>query len=866
MRPRRPGTFIVQIIVSLTREKSPAGNALLIHRIVKRWSPGSPMKSVIVIVMMSVLCVAPLAHAQAVSTGSVQKPTAMGVDVPLNFRVVELSVEGVTEAAMKAFVAKASGLRLGQQVLVPGDPAFGDAVKALYRLKLFSDVKIAEKEREGRQIRLVIQVKEEPRLSAFTYQGVSEKDQREIERRIPLFPGSRVRHDDEAHTRKIVQKYYETEGYPLADVTVKRNKMGPETVSLAIAVKRGPKVKVRAINISGNKRYSEGRLRGQMKETHTGSWWRFWRKAKFNPNTFPEDLARIIGFYNEEGYFDARIVHDTTYVEINGKKPERVIDITVFEGPRYHIRRVEWEGNTLYDDKALTRGLGLKPGDWYNGKKIETRLFASPDGADIAGLYMNRGYLRFKVTPSVRIVPGDSMDLHFDVVEGEVYTFGDVGISGNWNVKEHVIRRSLATVPGEPFSRAAVQQSVMRLMRLGYFDAASLANGPDIRIDEENRKVNLNYHVEESHRNPLSLGGNYTGALVFQIGLNLNNFSLRNLFKPSAWHPLPSGDGQHLSLRVQATGRNFQQYSLDFTEPWFRHKPNPLGFSGSFAHIADGFQSDINTRGSLDTWSLRTFHNHQLSRSLSYSTAVRYRYYSNQNWTRTLPLGRSHELVFSVGLVRNTLDNPTFPRRGTMAQFSVDLAPHISRVQYHKWRFRGAVNQPLTRNEKLSIGVTADLGFIGSLTGKEVEFQRFMVGGSPFDSQGFDTFYGQDIVYLRGYPSRTIGPRDMQGEAAGGRVMNKYTAELSMMMVQNQVVTMMPYVFFDAANAWSGLDEYRPKDLFRSTGFGLRMTLPMLGIVDFNYGYNLDRYQPLGSHDGQRGWTFQFTIGRTFGF
>ncbi len=790
----------------------------------------------------------------------------MGVDVPLAFRVVEVAVEGVKDEAMKAFVAKASGLRLGQEVYIPGDPAFGEAVKALYRLNLFSDVKIVEKEREGRRIRLLIRVKEEPRLAGFTYDGVSEKDRRELERVIPLFPGSRVRHGDLDIAKQAIRRFYQGKEYPLAKVSVETRSAGENAVSLAISVDRGPRVKVRTIKFEGNEHVDAGQLRSQMRETRTGSWWRFWKKAKFDPDAFPDDLNRIIAYYNEKGYFGARIVRDTTYIEVRDNKPERVIEITVHEGPRYRIRHIEWKGNSVFDGATLTRALGLSPGDWYNGRQIETRLFASPDGADIAGLYMNRGYLRFNVTPSARVVPGDSLDLHFDIVEGSVYSFGTVEITGNWDVKEHVIRRALTTVPGEPFSRAAVQESVTRLMQLGYFDPASLATGPDVRIDEDRRRVDLTYHVEESHRNPLSLGGNYTGALVFQIGLNLDNFSLRNAFKRSGWRPIPSGDGQRLALRVQASGRNFQQYSVDFTEPWFLHKPNPLGFSASFAHIADGFQSDINSAGSLSTWSLRTFHDHQIGRSVSYSAGVRYRYYNNQNWTRTLPLGRSHELVFSAGLLRNTQDHPIFPRRGMMAQLSVDVAPHLSRVQYHKWRFRGSFNQPLSRNQKVSLGLSADIGLIGSLTGKQVEFQRFMVGGSPFDSQGFDAFYGQEIVYLRGYPSRAIGPRDADGEAAGGRVMNKFTSELSVMMVQNPVMTIMPYVFFDAANAWSGLSDYNPRDLFTSTGLGFRMTLPMLGVVDINYGHNLDRYQPLGRHDGSRGWTFQFSLGRTFSF
>ncbi|WP_456424623.1 outer membrane protein assembly factor BamA [Rhodocaloribacter sp.] len=790
-------------------------------------------------------------------------PRFTATERPRTFTIVDITVEGVEDGPIRDFVKKVSGLRVGQEVEMPHDAALAEAVRALYRVGLFSDVKILEAAREGRDLRLILRVTEAPRLAGYTFEGLKEKDARALEREIMLFPGSIVRPGDVERAEQVVRQMLRAGGYPLAEVNTRQTEAEGGGVTLVFVVKRGPRVEVAGIEIKGNEALSDDALRKRM-ATKTRRWWRFWRKATFDPATYRSDLDRIVAYYNEQGYYDARIVRDTSFVRTDEGDPEMVIEVEVEEGPRYHVRRVEWAGNTVLTDAELTEALGLRPGDPYNGRKLEENLYFNEAGTDVASRYMNRGHLRFNVTPDVRVVEGDSLDLHFDLFEGEVYTFGVIAIAGNRGVNEHVVRRELATLPGRPFSRAAIQESLVRLMRTGYFSPEALGAGPEIRVDDEHKTVDVIYRVEEVHKNPVSFGGSYSGGLLLQVGLNMNNFSLRNLFRPSKWNPLPTGDGQRFSLGVQTGGADFQVYSLDFTEPWFRGKPNPLGFSTSFAHIADGFRSDEDLGGSLDSWSFRTFHDHRLSRRFSMSTGLRLRSYDNRGWTTLLPEGRSLELVFAQSFTRSTLDHPLFPRRGTMAQLSVEVAPPLSNVQYHKWRLRGKWQVPLTKT--IGIGLSADWGYTGSLTGEDVGFQRFLVGGSPIDAQGFEPFFGQDIVYMRGYPSRVIGPRDADGSAAGGRLLNKYSLELGWMAVQKPQLTVMPYLFFDAANTWRGFDDYRPTDLFSAAGIGMRVSLPILGLVEFSYGYNLDTYAPLNGHDGSRGWRFQISLGRTFNF
>ncbi|MFB3132637.1 MAG: outer membrane protein assembly factor, partial [Rhodothermales bacterium] len=447
--------------------------------------------------------------------------------------------------------------------------------------------------------------------------------------------------------------------------------------------------------------------------------------------------------------------------------------------------------------------------------------------------------------------------------------FGEIHVAGNVETKEHVIRRELYTTPGQTFSRKAIQESVRRLIHLNYFELASLARGPEIRIDDQKKQVDLTYRVAETNKNPFSVAGTFGNTgLIMQFGLTYNNFSLKNLLDLSTWRPLPKGDGQQISLGVQTSGREYQRYSFSFTEPWFRGKPTPIGFSLSHTRLnGDEVFSTSANDGTLINSSARVFYDQRLKwpdDKFSLSSSVRYQYFDNDAWSDALPLGVSQEFVFRQALSRNSLDHPVFPTRGSWAQLSVEVAPPIAGfTQYHKWRLQTNWNTPLAK--KLTFGVSTDFGYVGSLTGEAVEFERFIVGGSPFETQGINGFLGRDVVYLRGYPIEAIGPR-RDGTAIGGRLLNKYSAELRWHAVQTPQLTAVPYLFFDAANTWNDTGSYNPADLFRSAGFGTRFMLPVLGLLELAYGYNFDTFSPIGSHDGSRGWRLQFSLGRTFNF
>ncbi|HYE95640.1 MAG TPA: BamA/TamA family outer membrane protein, partial [Rubricoccaceae bacterium] len=407
----------------------------------------------------------------------------------------------------------------------------------------------------------------------------------------------------------------------------------------------------------------------------------------------------------------------------------------------------------------------------------------------------------------------------------------------------------------------AIERSVRELLALNYFDQASLARGPASRIDEETKTVDLTYDLEEASSDQLELSGGWGGALGLQLqaGVTFSNFSLQNLFNRSAWRPLPTGDGQRLSLSVVTAGTRYQNVSVSFTEPWFRGRQTPAGFSVGYSN----FQSGESRAGSAYG---RLFYRQRLRWPDDYfqlGTDVGYRLYDLSGETIAerygLPEGESQELTFTETLSRNSLDSPIFPSNGSSLALTVTVAPPIGDfIQYHKWELTNAWYAPVTG--RLTFNVATRFGYIGSLTGDDVQFQRYLVGGTPLDVQGSFRGVGTDLVFMRGYPTEAISPRQ-DGRAVGGRILNKYATELQLLAVQSAQLSFAPYLFFDAANTWSGFADYNPAQLYRSAGVGARIFLPILGLLDLNYGYQLD---PFVGRDGAvvpPQWRFQFSLG-----
>ncbi|TDI70522.1 MAG: outer membrane protein assembly factor BamA [Bacteroidetes bacterium] len=784
-----------------------------------------------------------------------------------NLEILGLSVEGVTDEYTRSFVLQSSRLVVGQRVTIPGDPAFGDAIRAIYRLGTYADVQIVEERRVGQGVFLLIRVKKTPSLREYSFTGIGKGAQKDLRKEIPLYTRAAVRQNSIARATQIIKEYYAEKGRPLAKVDVTRTDHEDNTSSLDFAIDRGPKVKVGRVIIGGNESLTDKRVRRFMK-TRKPVWWKFWHRGIYKEDVFDEDLDRIIEKYSERGYYDARIVRDSVFLDQeSGKKPKMIIELDVKEGPQYFVRNIEWDGNTIYSDETLTNQLGFVSGDRFNTKRLDEKLYGVGKDNDVSSLYMNSGYMRFNVNPRISVVGTDSLDLTFDIFEGDIFRYGDVSIAGNRKTREHVIRRELITIPGNRFSRNQIQESIRRLMQMNYFTQESLAAGPSVELRPEKKQVDLKYNLEEQGSDQLELSGTWGRfGIILQLRFGFNNFSAQNIFKKGAWRPLPSGDGQKLSLSVQTNGRRYQQYSISFTEPWFRGRPTPLGISLSYSKISLSSFRTTST-GNLLTFSVRTFYEQRLQwpdQYFSTSSTIGYQYFDNNDYISTLPLGISSEITFKQSLMRNSVDNPIFPTSGSKFLLSLEIAPPFANlIQYHKWRLNTSWNIPLLR--RVSIGVGVDAGYIGTLTGEEVQFERFVLGGSPFETQGFFNFFGKDIVYMRAYPLGALGPR-IDDDPFGGRILNKFTSELRWNAVQGQQLQAAPYLFIDAGNSWDNFQSYNPSEIFRSAGFGARIALPILGMVELTYGYNFDSFEPINSsHNGTQKWTFQFSLGQGFG-
>lgn len=819
-----------------------------------------------------------------VGTQTVAQPTSTSgtATSPRPTYVIEdIRVEGVDDQQTRQFVEQSSGLARGQEIVLPSGDAIAQAIRSIYDLRLFSDVSIHRTVQSGNKVTLTIKVTPEPTLATYKLRGIDGGDREDLKKKMPLLKGSPVRPSDVERSKQVIKNFYKEEGYLRTEVDVERTATD-NRVSLTFNVDRKEEIEVHRIRFSGNETFDDGDLRGTMEETTENRWWRIWSGEEFKRDLYEEDLERVIDYYREHGYYDAQIVQDSVYYMGDDGLG---IDVEVREGRRYYVSDVSWEGNTVYPDRVLSQQLGLSEGDAYNGKALDENLYGGGRESGVLGLYMDRGYMRADVQPTVRVVGEDSLDITMDVREGEVYTFGDIDISGNTKTKDYVVRRELYTVPGNRFSRSSIQESIRRLNQLDYFSQESLSGGPDISVDEEKKEAELTYSVEETGSDQLQLSGTFGQfGLVLQLGFQFNNFSAQNLLDGSAWRPLPSGDGQKLGLNIRTNGTFFQNYSLSFTEPWFGGNPTPVGGSVSYSKytrsVFGGRRSGSVQDGKFENASANLFVRQRLDwpdDKFMVGTRVGYQFYNNRGRDpetgqrsplfSTVPFGASNSVTFRQSLSRNSVDNPTFPRSGANVSLSLEVAPPFGDlVQYHKWRFEASWHIPI--GEQFSFGASTDFGYIGSITGEPVEFETFEVGGTPFDFQG-GTF-GTEPVYMRGYPRGVIGPlapvRGGGVQPEGGQVMNKYTSEFRWKAVQSQQLQARPYLFMDAANAWSSLNAYSPTELFRSAGVGVKLFLPIVGMIEFNYGYNFDEFVPIErGNDGQPGWTFQFSLGQGFG-
>ena len=858
---------------------------------------------------------------------------------PRKYKISAIKVTGNSFFDENLLISIAN-VNVGDEIVIPGGDLFSKAITKLWAQNYFSDVEIFITKLEDKNIEIEILVTERARLSNFLFKGVSKSDAEDLTGKTGLVRNRVITENMKISAVEAIKKFYAEKGFQSAQVKIleKLDSTYENTLLLDFVIDKGPKVRINNINFGGNT-VEAGLLKKKLKETHEKSrltlfpvfdepkivktqrysFEQYMKEkgfltftktkkvldpyarikfsgAKFDTKKYEEDKDNILDYYNSLGYRDATIVNDTVYYNGNGHIN---IDIKVSEGRRYYFGNITWRGNTKYSDSILTAILGIRKGDIYNLETLNKKLgkSAAAEGGDISGIYQDDGYLFFNTDPVETAVYNDTIDYEIRIIEGPQATIKNIRIFGNDRTKEHVIRRELRTIPGEKFSRADLMRSQREIAQLNYFNQEKI--GIDPRPNPDDGTVDINYTVEEKSSDQLELSAGWGGfiGLTGTLGISFNNFSVRNIWKKQAWDPLPMGEGQKLSLRVQSNGKAFRSYNFSFTEPWFGGKKrNALTvsvFNTKFGQTMDPITGMFDPNAADSRYISTTGATVSLAKQLkwpddffSLSVGLNYTRYKLSDYAidpRNLPgfdNGIVNNVNIKVALQRSSIDQPLYPKSGSTFLFSVQATPPYSLfnkniqtsanpykwIEYHKWRMNGEWFVPLgkphgeDRNKQFVIRAAAKFGFLGRFN-KDIgmsPFERFQVGDAGLSNQF--ALLGFDIIAHRGYPVyENSNPRinpDQQRASQYFTIFNKYSVELRYPLSLNPSSTIYALGFYEAANGWYTIKDYNPFKLRRSVGLGMRFFLPMFGLLGFDYGIGLDRFTPNGAMKDAARFTF----------
>ena len=800
------------------------------------------------------------------------------------------------------------GLQKGQTITVPGEDVTG-IVKRLVAQRYFEDVAVVvdSLNASADTAWFKVVVRERPRVSRWTYSGVKSGEKKDLQERLNLRPGREYSEYVKNTSIDIIKRYYKEKGYLKVEVDVEavRDTMIRSAMRVNFNVDRGPKIRIKDINFIGNQHVSERKLAKNMKETHANKWYNLFKSKKFKEKEYENDRKTVLDAFNEAGYRDARLVRDSVYYMKDGK--HLAIDMVFDEGEKYYFRNITWTGNSVYPTEALNNILQIKKGDVYDMVTLNKRLKGGgkENEYDVSKLYRDNGFLFFQVTPVEVNIQKDSVDLEVRIAEGKPATINDVVINGNDLTNERVVRRQVMTRPGYLFSQSDFERSIREIASMGQFDPEAIMKdgGYSILPNQLNNTVDIVYNVKEKPSSQLELSGGWGGnTFVLTAGISFNNFSTRRILEKGAWRPVPLGDAQNLAFRFQTNGKYYTNISASFTEPWlFGKKPTSLSVSGYYSKMTDsylaigilstdkmfevfGFNAGLGTRLK---WPDNYF---VLSGSASWQT------YKLTNWTNSYFAfndGISHNLSFSINLSRNSSDQQIYPRTGSEFSATLQFTPPYSLlrrytydengdkvkvnswkdvnyddwtaaqrykwIEYHKWKFNGTVYTKLVGD--LVLMTRAQFGYLGYYNRNwgYSPFENFQVGGDGMS--GYMT-YGAEIVSLRGYTDYSLTPRKVtpysqNGISYAGNLYDKFTVELRYPVILQPQSTIYALVFLEGGNCWSDIREFNPFHIKRSAGVGVRVFLPMIGLLGVDWGYGFD--------DATNGKSqFHFVLGQQF--
>lgn len=776
-----------------------------------------------------------------------------------------------------------TGLEIGKTISVPGQD-IADAIKKLWEQGLFSDVKISVTNTIGNKIFLDIYLEERPRLSKFSFKGVKKGEADDIREQIKLTKGSQVTENMKLTSERYIKDFFIDKGYFDTEVKIieEQDSSLANSVSLVFDIKKNQRIKINDIIFEGNNSIKDAKLRRKMKETKRKTWYNIFKASKFIPKNYAEDKKKIIEKYNEEGYRDALITYDSI-----SPYNEKTINlyIGIEEGHKFYFRNISWLGNTMYSSEQLSHVLGIKKGDVYNSKVLDEKLLYDPAG--VMALYQDNGYLFSNVQPIEVLVENDSIDLEMRIYEGKQATINRVTLVGNTRTNDHVIMREVRTRPGSLYNRSEVQRTIRELAQLGYFDPEKL--NVDFNPDPVSGTVDLEYTVEEKPSDQIQVSGGYgSGMFVGTLGVTFNNFSLRNIFNFKSYRPLPTGDGQRLSIQASASGLWYQNYSFSFVDPWFGgKKPNSFSLSVYHSNVRQ-YTSKEEAKEDRKTFRV-TGAGIGLGQRLQvpddYFTLyleLSYKRYNINNYgdyAMIFNKGVSNNLSIKAVLGRSSSGpNPIFPTMGSEFSVSAELTPPYSYmngkdytdpnmtlqerykwIEYHKYKASAkwftTLFGPKDGSSRALVLVTkAEFGLLGMYNknvGKS-PFEYFQLGGDGL--YGYN-LYGAENIGLRGYSNQSLTP------AANGYVYNKYTVELRYPMSLNPNATFYAIVFAEAGNCWHSIENFRPFDVKRSAGVGVRVYMSMIGLIGVDWGYGFDEVPGAPNANGSQ---FHFVIGQNF--
>ncbi|MCY7409761.1 MAG: outer membrane protein assembly factor, partial [Chitinophagales bacterium] len=782
----------------------------------------------------------------------------MDYATPKEYVVGDITISG-TKFLDKDILIALAGIKIGDRINIPGEE-IRKSIENLWHQQLFANIRVYVDSTKGDIAYLSYVLDERPRLSGFTFKGATHSEETDLREKIQLNKGKVLTDNVKVNTINSIKTFYYEKGFMDAKVTVREVTDTTQSNSMLyyILIDKGGRVKIDAINFTGNVQLSDAKLRKMMKKTKVNSSypWSVFTVSKFNKKLYETDKNNILDKYATKGFRDARILSDSLYRNEAGNIN---IDINLNEGNKYYFRNIYWTGNSKYSAQKLDSVLKIKRGDVYNETHLQMRLNGDPKQDDVGSLYMDDGYLFFQVTPVEVAVEGDSVDLEVRLREGPQATVNRVMIEGNTKTHEHVVRRVIRTLPGSKFSRSDVIRSQREISTLGYFDPEKL----DIRTDPhpENGTVDLTYVVEEKPSDQVELsagwGGSGTGV-IGSLGVRFNNFSARGIFDKESWAPLPAGDGQTFSVRFQSTGRRYQSFNISFTEPWLGgKKPNSLSIGTYFSRYTNNLDASDPNFGALLTRGASVGLGKQLKFPDDYFTLIstlNFTQYRLDNYVTNFYISDGDAYSFSIKETfgRNS-EGPdfTFPKWGSNFYLSLALTPPYSLfnnkdyadlppaekykyVEFHKWRF-GAEWYANTFG-KFVLKLAAIGGYLGYYN-PDIgipPFERFQVGGDGL-SQNI-SLYGIDYISQRGYEVYTVPPAP---------IFNKYTIELRYPISTNPSAFIYATAWAQAANGWYSFKEYDPFQLKRSAGLGLRVFLPIFGTVGFDYGLGFDNPEPI---------------------